>query len=210
LKFEVNLNNMTSTRDDFTSYYAQTKTQHLHPSHHFSTSQFTNSHNENTHFTEPQSSSIVSQSQNNHQTNQQPSIIASQNNTTSTTTTNVTSISSPISSLPTPPLTCNPNPNSNSNPNSAVLSNNFDIQEILSQFGTNPDMLKLILTSKVEEDKRRSEEAKLRLRELDLILMERCRQGRFEGMDVSNINNDYYEEPLILNNEFVYGKIINI
>src|SRR5207248_9703321 len=120
----------------------------------------------------------------------------------STTTTNIaSSIASPINSLPTPP---NIPANLSTNPNTAtVLSNNFDLQDILSQFGTQPDLLKLILTSKVEEDKRRTEEAKLRNRELDLILMERYRQRGFEG----NINNDNYEEQLILNNEFDYGKI---
>nr|CAG8434480.1 10772_t:CDS:2 [Entrophospora candida] len=87
-----------------------------------------------------------------------------------------------------------------------ILTSNFDLQEILSQFETQPDPLKIILTLKVERDKRRAEEVKLRVRELDLILMDRHRQRRFaehvEGMDVSNNTNNNYEEQLILlNNE---------
>ncbi|CAJ0746376.1 6846_t:CDS:2 [Entrophospora sp. SA101] len=108
-----------------------------------------------------------------------------QNPTTTTTgTNNVTSLASPIS-LATPP---NIPASLSSNNNQTVLTNNFDLQEILSQFGTQPDLLKIILTSKVEEDKRRAEEAKLRVREIDLMLLDRYRQRRFaehvEGMDV--------------------------
>ncbi|CAH1761374.1 15043_t:CDS:2 [Entrophospora sp. SA101] len=99
-----------------------------------------------------------------------------QNPTTTTTgTNNVTSLASPIS-LATPP---NIPASLSSNNNQTVLTNNFDLQEILSQFGTQPDLLKIILTSKVEEDKRRAEEAKLRVREIDLMLLDRYRQRRF-------------------------------
>jgi hypothetical protein len=46
----------------------------------------------------------------------------------------------------------------------------YDLQEVIQQYQTQPELLKLILTSKVEEDKRRAEEAKLRAKELDLYL----------------------------------------
>ncbi|CAJ0646081.1 9451_t:CDS:2 [Entrophospora sp. SA101] len=86
-----------------------------------------------------------------------------------------------------------------------ILTSNFDLQEILSQFETQPDPSKIILTLKVERDKRRAEEAKLRVREFDLILMDRHRQRRFaehvEGMDVSNNTNNYEEQLILLNNE---------
>jgi len=55
------------------------------------------------------------------------------------------------------------NPSMNSNPAS------YDLQEIISQYQQHPDLLKLILASKVEEDKRRAEEAKLRAKEIDLL-----------------------------------------
>ncbi|KAI8332964.1 hypothetical protein EDC96DRAFT_27116 [Choanephora cucurbitarum] len=44
----------------------------------------------------------------------------------------------------------------------------YDLQEVIQQYQSQPELLKLILTSKVEEDKRRAEEAKLRAKELDL------------------------------------------
>ncbi|KAI8076157.1 hypothetical protein BDF21DRAFT_422723 [Thamnidium elegans] len=46
----------------------------------------------------------------------------------------------------------------------------YDLQEVIQQYQSQPELLKLILTSKVEEDKRRAEEAKLRAKELDLYL----------------------------------------
>ena len=52
------------------------------------------------------------------------------------------------------------------------------MQEIIAQFGAQPELLKLILTSKIEEDKRKAEEAKLRVRELDLMLYERDKQRK--------------------------------
>ncbi|KAI9007537.1 hypothetical protein CLU79DRAFT_777973 [Phycomyces nitens] len=46
----------------------------------------------------------------------------------------------------------------------------YDLQQVIQQYKSQPELLKLILTSKVEEDKRRAEEAKLRAKELDLYL----------------------------------------
>ncbi|KAI9320397.1 hypothetical protein BX666DRAFT_1851353 [Dichotomocladium elegans] len=55
-------------------------------------------------------------------------------------------------------------------PASNVTVQVFDLQDVLSQYQSQPELLKLILSSKVEEDKRRTEEAKLRAKELDLYL----------------------------------------
>jgi hypothetical protein len=49
-------------------------------------------------------------------------------------------------------------------------NNNIDLQTVVSKYHANPELLKLILASKVEEDKRRTEEARLRAKELDLYL----------------------------------------
>ncbi|KAI8997369.1 hypothetical protein BDB01DRAFT_770862 [Pilobolus umbonatus] len=46
----------------------------------------------------------------------------------------------------------------------------YGLQELIQQYQSQPELLKLILTSKVEEDKRRAEEAKLRAKELDIYL----------------------------------------
>jgi hypothetical protein len=47
-----------------------------------------------------------------------------------------------------------------------------DLQEVIMYYQSQPDLLRLILMSKVEEDKRRAEEAKLRAKELDLLLLQ--------------------------------------
>ncbi|CAO3653901.1 unnamed protein product [Mucor hiemalis] len=46
----------------------------------------------------------------------------------------------------------------------------FDLDRIMMKYGDNPGILQLILSSKVEEDRRRTEEAKLKQRELEYLL----------------------------------------
>ncbi|KAG2185879.1 hypothetical protein INT43_002317 [Umbelopsis isabellina] len=62
-----------------------------------------------------------------------------------------------------------PPPNNNGNNNNPA---SYDLQEIIVQYQQQPELLKLILSSKVEEDKRRAEEAKLRAKEIDLLLQQ--------------------------------------
>ncbi|KAI9283396.1 hypothetical protein BY458DRAFT_496393 [Sporodiniella umbellata] len=45
-----------------------------------------------------------------------------------------------------------------------------DLREIVLCYQSQPELLKLILMSKVEEDKRRTEEARLKAKELDIVL----------------------------------------
>ncbi|KAI8078982.1 uncharacterized protein B0P05DRAFT_541930 [Gilbertella persicaria] len=51
-----------------------------------------------------------------------------------------------------------------------------DLQEVIAYYQSQPELLRLILLSKVEEDKRRSEEAKLRAKELDMLLLQQQQQ----------------------------------
>ncbi|SAL95058.1 hypothetical protein [Absidia glauca] len=46
----------------------------------------------------------------------------------------------------------------------------YELHQVIQQYQAQPELLKLILTSKVEEDKRRAEEAKLRAKELDYYM----------------------------------------
>ncbi|SAM07731.1 hypothetical protein [Absidia glauca] len=47
-----------------------------------------------------------------------------------------------------------------------------DLQQILFYYRSQPDLLQLILESKLQEDRRRSEEARLRAKELDWLLLQ--------------------------------------
>ncbi|CAO3592655.1 unnamed protein product [Absidia cylindrospora] len=51
-------------------------------------------------------------------------------------------------------------------------TNSCDLQDIIICYQSQPDLLRLILSSKLEEDKRRAEEAKLKAKELDLLLLQ--------------------------------------
>ncbi|KAI9276921.1 hypothetical protein BDA99DRAFT_494426 [Phascolomyces articulosus] len=56
---------------------------------------------------------------------------------------------------------------------SVTSESTSELQDLIQQYKSQPELLKLILTSKVEEDKRRTEEAKLRIKELDLYPREK-------------------------------------
>lgn len=47
----------------------------------------------------------------------------------------------------------------------------FSLESVMRQYASQPDLLELILSSKVEEDRRRTEEAKLKRKELDYALI---------------------------------------
>lgn len=77
--------------------------------------------------------------------------------------------------------------NSNYNLGSPLVNNNNmkggdqnsvsgDLQDIIFSYQSQPELLRLILLSKLEEDKRRAEEAKLRAKELDLLLIQQQQQ----------------------------------
>ncbi|KAI8991072.1 hypothetical protein BDF20DRAFT_903932 [Mycotypha africana] len=68
-----------------------------------------------------------------------------------------------------------------------------DLQDIIYSYQAHPELLKLILLSKLEEDKRRAEEAKLRAKELDLILLQQQDQYQHQ--------QHQYDTTLNLSNE---------
>ncbi|KAI8335134.1 hypothetical protein BC941DRAFT_431321 [Chlamydoabsidia padenii] len=71
-------------------------------------------------------------------------------------------------------LTCTlPSPYNNKSEDHSPDSSNatlYELHQVIQQYQAQPELLKLILVSKVEEDKRRAEEAKLRAKELDYYL----------------------------------------
>lgn len=65
-----------------------------------------------------------------------------------------------------------------------------DLQDVIFYYQSQPELLKLILLSKVEEDKRRAEEAKLRAKELDLLLV----QQRQTEQKVNLVNSPHQHQ----------------
>lgn len=61
-----------------------------------------------------------------------------------------------------------------------------DLQDIIFSYQSQPELLRLILLSKLEEDKRRAEEAKLRAKELDLLLIQQQQQQQQQIMTNNN------------------------
>ncbi|KAI8342162.1 hypothetical protein BC941DRAFT_415562 [Chlamydoabsidia padenii] len=57
-----------------------------------------------------------------------------------------------------------------------ALSNSFNLEAVMRQYASQPDLLELILSSKVEEDRRRTEEAKLRQKEIEYMLQQQQQQ----------------------------------
>lgn len=55
-------------------------------------------------------------------------------------------------------------------------SSSYDLQQVLLQYRSQPDLLQLILESKLQEDRRRTEEARLKAKELDLMLLQQQHQ----------------------------------
>lgn len=70
----------------------------------------------------------------------------------------------------------NTNMNNNNNSNPAINPVSCDLQDVIIYYQSQPELLRLILLSKVEEDKRRAEEAKLRAKELDMFLLQQQQQ----------------------------------
>lgn len=82
-----------------------------------------------------------------------------------------------IPSVPMP--TQSPINNNNDGNNPATNPIACDLQEVIVYYQSQPELLRLILLSKVEEDKRRTEEAKLRAKELDMILVQQQHQFNY-------------------------------
>ncbi|GAN09556.1 hypothetical protein MAM1_0274d09086 [Mucor ambiguus] len=68
------------------------------------------------------------------------------------------------------------NSNNNNGSNPAINPVSCDLQDVIIYYQSQPELLRLILLSKVEEDKRRAEEAKLRAKELDMFLLQQQQQ----------------------------------
>ena len=64
-----------------------------------------------------------------------------------------------------------------------------DLQDIIYSYQSQPELLRLILVSKLEEDKRRAEEAKLRAKELDLLLIQQQQQVMNSNHGTENYTN---------------------
>ncbi|GAA5815438.1 hypothetical protein MFLAVUS_008946 [Mucor flavus] len=74
-----------------------------------------------------------------------------------------------------------------------ALPSSFDLDKIIHKYGENPDLLQLILSSKVEEDRRRAEEARLKQKELDYIVSDKalCEKASHRSKRHSSLNQIY-------------------
>jgi hypothetical protein len=74
-----------------------------------------------------------------------------------------------------------------------------DLQEVIIYYQSQPELLRLILLSKVEEDKRRSEEAKLRAKELDMFLLQQQQQLASSSPQTPDATMMSSTPPLVIN-----------
>ncbi|KAI7878700.1 hypothetical protein K492DRAFT_170656 [Lichtheimia hyalospora FSU 10163] len=65
----------------------------------------------------------------------------------------------------------------------------MDLQQVLAEYDTEPEMLKLILRCKIEEDKRHTAEARLKAKELDLMWVQSQLAARCQH-NASSPSND--------------------
>lgn len=87
--------------------------------------------------------------------------------------------SPPLSSFRSPSMSktsvlSNPWSSSNNNRSPSTEPPSFlNLEKVVQTYGSQPELLELILSSKVEEDRRRAEEAKLRRKEIDYLLQQK-------------------------------------
>lgn len=76
-------------------------------------------------------------------------------------------------------------------------SSQIDLQSVISQYQGNPELLRLILSSKVEEDKRRTEEAKLKTKELDLYIKTQNSTTNSSSRADNRANRNLYSDSIL-------------
>lgn len=64
------------------------------------------------------------------------------------------------------------------------------LSDIIQQYESQPGLLKMILLSKVEEDRRKTEEVKLRQKELDYMIANQSLKGPDDTID-NNIKQEF-------------------
>lgn len=119
----------------------------------------------------------------------------------------VPSVSMSTQQLPTVNKSSNDN-NNNDNNNPAINPLACDLQDVIVYYQSQPELLRLILLSKVEEDKRRTEEAKLRAKELDMLLVQQQQQFNYgspqtsESITQATVNTGSFNSNLFNTNQF--------
>ena len=68
-----------------------------------------------------------------------------------------------------------------------MLSHTFDLHDVIQKYGDHPEVLSLILSSKVEEDRRKAEEARLRQKELEYLILSK-RGKRLNLLDFYSVS----------------------
>ncbi|KAG1110573.1 hypothetical protein G6F42_015290 [Rhizopus arrhizus] len=77
-----------------------------------------------------------------------------------------------------------------------MISHTFDLHDVIQKYGDHPEVLSLILSSKVEEDRRKAEEARLRQKELEYLILSKrdsiFAQAHLHQNDKSTASYDMY------------------
>ncbi|KAI7904916.1 uncharacterized protein BX663DRAFT_501025 [Cokeromyces recurvatus] len=83
---------------------------------------------------------------------------------------------------PSPPLSSTSSMSNKATLTNTLFSNNnetfLNLEKVVQTYVHHPELLELILSSKVEEDRRRAEEAKLRQKEIDYIISQQTKEKR--------------------------------
>lgn len=58
-----------------------------------------------------------------------------------------------------------------------LIPHKFDLHDVIQKYGDHPEVLSLILSTKVEEDRRKAEEARLRQKELEYFIL--SKRGKY-------------------------------
>ncbi|KAF1806046.1 hypothetical protein FB192DRAFT_1419173 [Mucor lusitanicus] len=73
------------------------------------------------------------------------------------------------------------------------MSQTFDLHDVIQRYGDQPEVLGLILSSKVEEDRRKAEEARLRQKELEYLILQLLSPNKSAAGSPSEMTNHQFQ-----------------
>ncbi|KAI8644153.1 hypothetical protein BD408DRAFT_131297 [Parasitella parasitica] len=85
-----------------------------------------------------------------------------------------------------------------------LIPHTFDLNDVIHRYGDHPEVLGLILSSKVEEDRRKAEEARLRQKELEYLILSKRDTFHEEAHSKQNeyVSSETHEPMKIISKPF--------